>query len=169
MSREQSERMSDCCNVFGFTNDDLIGSGFYRTKTFNNLVCCLCAWETPSATNLTIQHLNFLHKLSNPDCEMSKYTKGNFKDYYFQKKSTNYTEELMRQSFLSWPHAYPTINEMVNVGFYYTGIEDDVCCIECAIILNDWLKEDKPFEEHKKASPYCKLMLLYDYNKTVYK
>lgn len=91
-----------CCNVFGFKSDDQIKSRFYCIKRLNNVLCGSCGWETPNTghCNITIRHLNFLHKILNPDCKMSQYMDGSFKNYYYQKESTKHAEDIMSETFL---------------------------------------------------------------------
>lgn len=146
-----------CCPIFNCTKQDLIRSGFYRTKLMDNILCCGCGWVSGDA-KITLKHLNFLHKLLNPDCIMSRNLEGCFNNYLIHKKSVLETEEIMRETFTSWPKPFPVIEDMVGTGFYYTGSGDAVCCIECNVMLEAWLPEDTPKEEHKKASPNCKLL-----------
>lgn len=145
-----------CC-MFNCTKKDLVKSGFYCTKLFDNIICCGCGWQSGDV-KLTIQHVNFLHKLSKPDCVMSNHVTGDFCNYLKYKQSVKNTENIMMDTFARWPKLYPNIEDLVNVGFYYTGVDDDVACISCGVTLNKWAPDDKPLEEHKKASPYCKLL-----------
>lgn len=145
-----------CCNIFNFKKGDLTKSGFYRTKLFENIICCGCGWES-GPRKLTLKHINFVHKLSNPDCEMSKNITLDFKNYSQLKTSVNEMEDVMRETFLAYPKAYPNIEKMVQAGFYYTGIDDATTCVSCGLMLDQWNPNEDPIEEHKKASPFCEL------------
>ncbi|XP_075210876.1 E3 ubiquitin-protein ligase XIAP-like [Lycorma delicatula] len=46
---------------------------------------------------------------------------------------------------------------MLETGFYFTGVLDAVACAECKVEIFEWMDEDVPFKEHKKASPNCVL------------
>ena len=146
-----------CCSLFNFKKSDLSKSGFYRTKLFENIVCCGCGWESGSR-KLTLKHINFVHKLTNPDCEMSKNVSLDFKHYSQLKEGVREMEDVMRETFLAYPKAYPNIEKMVQAGFYYTGIDDATTCVSCGVMLDQWNPEEDPMVEHKKASPYCDLM-----------
>lgn len=148
------------CSIFNCTQDDLLKSGFYRTKLMNNIMCCGCGWESGD-DKVTFRHINFLHKLSNPDCKMNKNIEGGFNNYLIHRKHVSETEDMMRETFISWPKLHPLIDDLVEAGFYYTGSGDAVCCIECNVMLEAWMPEDNPKEEHRKASPNCKLLSLY--------
>lgn len=148
-----------CC-IFNCTKRDLIKSGFYCTKMFNNIICCGCGWQSGDV-KLTIQHVNFLHKLHNPDCKMSKYVSGDFCNYTKYKQSVNHTEEVMLETYENWPKQYPISQDLVDVGLYYTGSDDAVACISCGVVLEDWSPEDKPYDKHRKASPLCELIKKY--------
>lgn len=146
-----------CCSIFNCTQKDLIKSGFYRTKLLNNVVCCGCGWVSGDV-NINFRHLNFLHKIFNPDCAMSRHVKEDLNNYALHKKAVAETDEMMKETFTSWPKSFPPIDAMVKTGFYYIGSGDAVSCIECGVMLDSWIPEDIPKEEHKKASPHCALL-----------
>lgn len=148
-----------CCSIFNFTKKDLIKSGFYCTKLFDNIVCCGCGWQSGDV-KLSIRHVNFLHKLQNPTCPLSKNISGALSEYCKYKKSVNDTEDLMLETFSRWPKMYPNILELVKAGFYYTGSGDSVACISCGVVLEKWTPDDKPIEEHRKSSPFCEFLKL---------
>ena len=148
---------AECCNLFNFKKGDLVKSGFYRTKCKNNLICCGCGWES-GEQKLSINHINFIHKLCNPDCEVSKQFTLDFKNYSECKIIVNEIENVMRETFLAYPKAYPDIEKMVQAGFYYTGIDDATTCVSCGLMLDQWNPGEDPLEEHRKASPFCDLI-----------
>ncbi|KAK3585128.1 hypothetical protein CHS0354_034259 [Potamilus streckersoni] len=41
------------------------------------------------------------------------------------------------------------------LGFFYKGQGDKVCCYECGVTLSDWRKDDDPLLEHIRYSPEC--------------
>jgi hypothetical protein len=142
--------------LFNCTNEDLVNSGFYRTKCYTNIVCCGCGWESGN-TNLSIRHLNFVHKMCNPDCKMSEYFDVDHSNYMKNKKSISKTEEIMKETYLIWPKSYPKVEDMIKTGFYYIGVDDATACISCGVVLEHWGPDDVPEEEHKKASPQCEI------------
>lgn len=142
---------------FVLRGEDLSKAGFYRTKCYEHVICCGCGWQSDNG-RLTLQHLNFLHKVSNPDCKMCEYLEGDYNHYFKNKQSVDNTEKMMRETFLIWPKPYPRVEEMLEAGFYYTGAEDAVSCISCGVILDTWKPEDSPMREHRKASPHCEFV-----------
>lgn len=146
-----------CCNLFNFKKVDLVNSGFYRTKCFKNIVCCGCGWES-GGRKLSLRHINIVHKLANPDCDMSKNLNLDFKNYSNLKSRVNEIENVMRETFTSYPKTYPNIEKMVQAGFYYTGIDDATCCVSCGVMMDEWNPCEDPKEEHKKSSPFCDLL-----------
>jgi len=116
--------------LYNFKKDDLVKSGFYRTKCFENIVCCVCGWESGDK-KLSLKHVNFVHKLSNPDCAMSKHFKIDFENYTEFKVGVIEIEYVMKETFLAYPKAYPDIDKMVQAGFYYTGVDDAISCVSC--------------------------------------
>ena len=157
-SSSSSSKEAFCCNLFNFKKSDLIKSGFYRTKLFDNIVCCGCGWESGSR-KLSLKQINIIHKLSNPDCEMSENCNFDFINYCKMKKSVNEMENLLKETFLAYPKDYPDVEKMVKAGFYYTGMDDAVACVSCGLMLDQWNPTEDPLEEHKKASPFCELLL----------
>lgn len=76
-------------------------------------------------------------------------------------KCVEETEEMMKLTFYTWPKRSPSADRLRSAGFYYTGIEDDVMCVECKAVLCEWEETDDPWIEHAKASPYCLLVRIY--------
>lgn len=66
----------------------------------------------------------------------------------------------------TWPHDeyYVSVKEMAKCGMYYTGIEDNVKCAFCDVLLHKWERGDKPIIEHFKYNPKCPF--LYNFRNT---
>ncbi|KAK3585121.1 hypothetical protein CHS0354_034250 [Potamilus streckersoni] len=45
---------------------------------------------------------------------------------------------------------------LANLGFFYKGEKDRMCCYECGINLSQWKRDDDPLLEHIRYSPECK-------------
>lgn len=146
-----------CRNLFNCKKSDLVKSGFYRTKCFNNIVCCGCGWESGDR-KLSLKHINIVHKMCNPDCEMSKAFTLDLKQFIDSKLNVNQIENFMRETFYAYPKPHPEIEKMIQAGFYYTGIDDATSCVSCGLTLDEWKSDEDPMEEHKKASPFCDLL-----------
>lgn len=146
------------CELFNCSKSDLVKSGFYRTKLFDNLVCCECGWES-GRRNLSLKHINFVHKLCNPNCELSNNFQPDFNTYAKLKTSVLEMEHLMKETFLSWSKPYPRIDKLVEAGFYYTGKDDATACVTCGLVLDEWTTEDDPIEEHRVRAPFCELIM----------
>lgn len=159
-STGSSNSETQCCNFFNFNKNDLIKSGFYRTKLYQNVVCCGCGWQSDNA-KVTIRHLNFIHKLNNPDCVMSKHIPEELSNFAAYKKNILKIEEIMKETFLFWPKSYPGIDVMIEAGLYYVGIDDVTSCVSCGVTLQQWKPDDDPREKHRKVSPFCELVKLY--------
>lgn len=152
-----SNSYSSTCNVFNCSKKDLIKSGFYGMKRMQDIVCCGCGWQSGNY-KLTIRHLNFIHKLINPDCEMSRNISGEFDKYYIHRESVAEIEDMMKETFLFWPKMYPRIEDMVKCGLFYTGFEDEAACVDCKVVLRNWKFDENPLIKHEKASPSCKIV-----------
>jgi len=151
-----SSSEAPCCNVFNFRKKDLIKSGFYCNRLFDNIVCCGCGWQSGN-TSLSLKHINFLHKLENPKCAMSKNVNQDVDNYVNYKMYVCEIEEMMRETFNTWPKTQPAPNTLVEAGFYYIGAADATACISCGVVLENWSETDDPKIEHKKANPSCEL------------
>ena len=63
------------------------------------------------------------------------------------------------ETFNFWPHNSTLSKyDMVNAGFYYTGVKDIVTCFHCGISIEDWSSVTDSKREHKKHSPNCNFM-----------
>ncbi|XP_020298959.1 baculoviral IAP repeat-containing protein 3-like, partial [Pseudomyrmex gracilis] len=49
---------------------------------------------------------------------------------------------------------------LANVGFYYTGKDDQTLCYYCGGGLRDWNPEDVPWEQHAKWFEYCPFLIV---------
>lgn len=149
------------CEFFNVTNNELSRSGFYGMPAPENGVICLdCGWKTQR--KLSLDHINFMHKILNPSCGMSKYITENYTAYLKSLQCVQETEAAMLNSFKTWTtsNCNPTPEQFVNAGFYFTGHEDELACIECNVILKDWTINDDPIKEHLAANPTCELLKL---------
>ncbi len=148
----------------------------------NNVVCSECRFQAKQT--LCISHIQFMHKLLNPECDMVNYLYIKYQNYTLYSalgafvqnndllnvhKHVSETREMMIKTFNTsapdgwpkWPRRLPRVEKLVSAGFFYTGESDEVMCIECKVILHDWKDTDIPLNEHIKASPDCMLVKLY--------
>ena len=156
-------------------------NGYIFNGKLDSIVCRMCGFKTRGT--LPIDHIQFMHKLYNLECEMVAYKPEKYENFataklcvrnYLSAKKfiiktgvNNYssakqfvkeTEDLMLFTFASWPKRLPSIEKLVAAGFYYTGVSDEVICIECKVVLHDWEITDNPLTEHEKVSPKCLLV-----------
>lgn len=66
------------------------------------------------------------------------------------------TETRRLQTFDEWPLKEPFVKDLVDSGFYYSGMGDMVICFYCDGVLNNWLNFDNPFLKHLEKYPDCK-------------
>ncbi|CAK8686354.1 unnamed protein product [Clavelina lepadiformis] len=75
------------------------------------------------------------------------------------------SEESRLQTFLdhssSWPahRIRATPRQIANAGMYYLGVRDRVKCWYCNGGLQNWERDDDPWEEHAKWFPQCEFVL----------
>lgn len=121
-----------------------IPSGFEIVDKYI-IQCSVCKWQTSST--LKKSHVEFLHKLEQPRCRISK------------RGSIINRRQAMKQTFDSWP-VQPNVNadDMVNNGFYYTGRDTQTKCVECGLLVDNWVEGDNPFEKHKRYNLECILI-----------
>lgn len=53
--------------------------------------------------------------------------------YRYWKKE----KKMMKETFTTWTKSYPSVDNMWQAGFYYTGSNDEVTCIQYGIINGD--------------------------------
>ncbi|CAF1380792.1 unnamed protein product [Rotaria sordida] len=70
---------------------------------------------------------------------------------------SDYMEILKRQaSFHSWPQEQiPPVDDLVQAGFFYTGLRTIVTCFYCNGSLQNWSPKDNPLVEHVRWFPFC--------------
>ena len=71
--------------------------------------------------------------------------------------------EMRIQTFLdnssTWPAHRATPTEIADAGMYYLGERDRVKCWYCNGGLQNWERDDLPWEEHAKWFPLCEFVL----------
>ena len=59
-------------------------------------------------------------------------------------------------SFQEWPtEPLPSVDDLVNAGFFYTGTRSQVTCFYCNGSLENWGPTDNPKVEHARMFPQC--------------
>ncbi|XP_076805788.1 baculoviral IAP repeat-containing protein 7-A-like [Clavelina lepadiformis] len=124
----------------------------FQTATFRN---SLCTTPPPNVVASTIanSHRNLTMNLSN------LFPCSNPVNPHMR------SEESRLQTFLdhssSWPshriHATP--RQISKAGMYYLGVRDRVKCWYCNGGLQNWERNDDPWEEHTKWFPMCEFVL----------
>lgn len=126
--------------------------GLNRYEEDGFISCKECDWTVISECNLF--YCGIQHKHYNEICKVAD---NLFKCCEFFKESI-VCIDLMMNTFYNWARLFPKAESMIEAGFYFTGVLDSVACIECGVEIFEWLDNDDPFMEHKKASPNCKLV-----------
>jgi hypothetical protein len=68
-------------------------------------------------------------------------------------------------TFHDWPATAARVvdaQELVLAGLFYTGHSDRVQCAFCRGFLRNWVRGDKPIDEHRKHFPDCPFVKSYD-------
>ena len=61
-----------------------------------------------------------------------------------------------KKTFKRWPKGHIIQpDELVDAGFYYTGISDRVKCFSCGGVLCDWEAGDDPLQKHMLCYSDC--------------
>lgn len=70
-------------------------------------------------------------------------------------------------TFHHWPkQIIPDKYALAQAGFYYTGQSDFTVCFACSLKVNQWERQDKPWDEHKRLSPDCMYLKMIGYGET---
>ncbi|CAF1481102.1 unnamed protein product [Rotaria sp. Silwood1] len=70
---------------------------------------------------------------------------------------TDLLQQVRRRTFSHWPHrTIPSSALMIKAGFFNSNVGDQVICIYCNLICQQWTPDtDDPCEVHKTLSPNC--------------
>ncbi|XP_041364314.1 baculoviral IAP repeat-containing protein 2-like [Gigantopelta aegis] len=67
-------------------------------------------------------------------------------------------EEDRKRTFEYWPCLPQTEEQLIEAGFYFTGISDKVVCFACGFGLRKWRPTAEPWVEHARHSPDCQFV-----------
>jgi len=68
------------------------------------------------------------------------------------------SESMRLETFHDWPSTAARVvdpRDLVKAGLFYSGHSDRVQCAFCRGFLRNWVRGDKPIDEHRKHFPYC--------------
>jgi hypothetical protein len=148
----------------------MIEAGFFNCKVRDRVICLHCnliyqQW-VPNA-----DHPWEVHKTLSPKCpyvlaklagqqilpsasdHLSQWNPELNKTAHHQK----YVGSKMRHaSFSTWSNEnLPSVDALVQAGFFYTGIKTMVTCFYCNGSLTDWGLDKNPMIEHASRFPHC--------------
>lgn len=67
-------------------------------------------------------------------------------------------EQKRLESFRRWPRfAVLSAESLVKLGFFYSGVRDEVVCYNCGIRLGLWERHPDPITRHTSKSPDCEV------------
>ncbi|KAH9391675.1 IAP repeat-containing protein 2, partial [Tyrophagus putrescentiae] len=121
-----------------------------RDCPFVNLTCC---------GNIPLLVDDEVHTISKPvkyHRRIFKYSNLEKPDYNYQAKSQNRLDTFEKQS---WKTNAVEKQNLVEAGFFYTGVNDKVQCFHCGGFLANWQPGDVPKEEHARFFPNCHFMI----------
>ncbi|XP_076816620.1 baculoviral IAP repeat-containing protein 7-like [Clavelina lepadiformis] len=137
-------------NGIGITSN----SPMFQTATFRN---SSCSTPPPSVVASTIanSHRNLAINLEN----MNLFPCLNPVNPHMKSKKSRLQTFLDHSS--SWPthRIRTTPRQIANAGMYYLGVRDRVKCWYCNGGLQNWERDDDPWQEHTKWFPLCEFVL----------
>ena len=74
--------------------------------------------------------------------------------YLLMRKEINRLDTFNMVSY-KWPHTFINARQLVREGFYYTLIEDIICCYVCRICIGGFTRSSNVIEVHNRFSPDC--------------
>ena len=70
-------------------------------------------------------------------------------------------------TFHHWPkQIIPDKYSLAQAGFYYTGQSDFTICFACGLKVNQWERQDNPWDEHIRLSPDCLYLKMIGYGES---
>ncbi|CAF1443786.1 unnamed protein product [Rotaria sordida] len=81
--------------------------------------------------------------------------------YNYKFMEVNKLKQIRRRTFSHWSHQIkPSVEQMINAGFFSCNVGDRVICVYCNLICQQWKEDiDNPSEVHKTLSPKCPYVL----------
>ncbi|CAF1501911.1 unnamed protein product [Adineta ricciae] len=150
--------------------EHMIEAGFFSCNIGDRVICIYCniicqQWmqytddprevhrtlspQCPFVRSISNHHLSSLSNNGDP-CELkSEMLEGAFHQAYVNPKDRH-------ASFKNWPtEPLPSVDDLVNAGFFYTGTGSQVTCFYCTGSLRNWGPTDNPMVEHARWFPRC--------------
>lgn len=156
---------------------ELANTGLFYTGDGDTVQCYFCEielsrWErdddpfnehirfSPNCPLLRRKHTNNV-KLNDDNDKKEEKKEEEDLAKAIKKFRPEYPEYITRaarlRSFATWPrYMKPKPEQLVDVGFFYTGIGDRVKCFSCGCGLKDWVNDNELWEQHAFWSPQCR-------------
>lgn len=65
-----------------------------------------------------------------------------------------------QKSFSSWSiYHCQDPSKLATAGFFYSGRGDETICFHCGVCICEWERDDDPYLEHSRWSPFCHFMM----------
>jgi hypothetical protein len=142
--------------------EDLAEAGFFYLEEGDKVQCPFCC--------IVISNWSFAHKplrehmRNQPLCpflletaEKELFTKTP-KEIILPRHPRMVKDNQRFLTFSTWPLTKPDSRELVECGFFYSGVRDVVICFYCDVSLGEWKREDDPWKDHEKYSKNCEFL-----------
>ncbi|CAF2836964.1 unnamed protein product [Rotaria sp. Silwood2] len=97
----------------------------------------------------------------NPTKRQKKESNSDQYKYNCKLWEVNKLKRIRRRTFSHWSHQIkPSVEQMIDAGFFSCNVGDRVICLYCNLICQQWKADiDDPSEVHKTLSPKCPYVL----------
>ncbi|XP_076810492.1 uncharacterized protein LOC143453191 [Clavelina lepadiformis] len=143
-------------NGIGITSNSLNATPItvFQTATFRNSSC-----STPPPSVVASTMANSRRNLAANLGNMNLFPCSNPVNPHMKSEKSHLQTFLDHSS--SWPahRIRATPRQIANAGMYYLGVRDRAKCWYCNGGLQNWERDDDPWEEHAKWFPMCEFIL----------
>ncbi|NXG57432.1 XIAP ligase, partial [Hemiprocne comata] len=152
------------------TPKELANAGFYYTGVGDQVACFCCGGKLKQWEPSDIAWSE--HKRHFPKCffvlgrdvgnvpsesDLAELGRSGLNDTHHPRNPSMAKYERRLQTFLTW--IYPVDKEqLAEAGFYSTGNGDHVVCFHCGGGLQEWKKNEDPWDQHAKWFPGCRFV-----------
>jgi baculoviral IAP repeat-containing protein 7/8 len=147
------------------TGEMMSSSGWFACNVSDRVICIYCntichgwtRYDDPAEVHARLAprcpFVLAMPRLPRAPTMINSSLKEKFKPHHSSMTGPSQRQQTFTNP--AWTHTSPTVDELVQAGFFYSGVQSVVTCFYCNGSLHKWSENDNPMFEHARWFPGC--------------